>query len=84
MSLSRLVIPVCCCEEGGLLKGRVVDRLESLESGEGPCALVLAQERMRSSNDSESVFFIGVGRDTQGRGVLVRPEYSEFGRFLES
>ena len=31
-----------------LLRGRVGVRLESLESGEGPCALVRAQERMRS------------------------------------
>lgn len=34
-----------------LLKGRVVGRLEPAESGEGPCALVRAQERMRSTND---------------------------------
>jgi hypothetical protein len=47
---------------GGFVRGRVGDRLESLESGEGPCALVLAQERMRSRYDSESgeVFFIDV------------------------
>src|SRR5882724_86194 len=32
-------------EAGGLLRGRVGVRLESLESGEGPCALVRAQER---------------------------------------
>jgi len=33
-----------------------------LESGEGPCALVLAQERTRSIYESESgeVFFIDV------------------------
>jgi hypothetical protein len=39
----------------------------SLESGEGPCALVLAQERMRSAIDSElgEVFFIDVESDTQ-------------------
>ncbi len=39
-----------------------VGRLESLESGEGPCALVRAQERMRSRDESESgeVFFIDV------------------------
>jgi hypothetical protein len=45
-----------------LLKGRVGVRLESLESGEGPCALVLAQERMRSGiYDFESeAFFIDV------------------------
>jgi hypothetical protein len=54
----------------GLLKGRVVDRLVSLESGEGPCALVLAQERMRSINESElgEVFFIDVELDTQRGG----------------
>jgi hypothetical protein len=45
-----------------LLKGRVGGRLESLESGEGPCALVLAQERMRSIYDGVLVeaFFIDV------------------------
>jgi hypothetical protein len=54
----------------GLLKGRVVDRLVSLESGEGPCALVLAQERMRSIYESElgEVFFIDVELDTQRGG----------------
>ena len=34
-----------------VFRGRVGVRLESLESGEGPCALVLAQERMRSIYD---------------------------------
>ena len=45
-----------------LLKGRVGGRLESLESGEGPCALVRAQERMRSIYDGVLVeaFFIDV------------------------
>jgi hypothetical protein len=45
-----------------LLRGRVGVRLESLESGEGPCALVLAQERMRSIYDGVLVeaFFIDV------------------------
>ena len=49
------------------LRGRVGVRLVSLESGEGPCALVLAQERMRSAIDSElgEVFFIDVESDTQ-------------------
>ncbi len=37
-----------------------VGLLES-ESGEGPCALVDAQERMRSVKDTKSVFFIDVG-----------------------
>jgi hypothetical protein len=42
----------------------------SLESGEGPCALVLAQERMRSIYESElgEVFFIDVELDTQRGG----------------
>jgi len=45
-----------------LLRGRVGVRLELLESGEGPCALDLAQERMRSIYESESdeSFFIDV------------------------
>jgi hypothetical protein len=34
-----------------LLRGRIDVRLELAESGEGPCALVRAQERMRSRND---------------------------------
>ena len=44
----------------GLFRGRVC-RLD-LESGEVPCALVLAQERTRSADDLESgeVFFIDV------------------------
>jgi hypothetical protein len=33
-----------------MLKGRVEGRLEPAVSGEGPCALVRAQERMRSKN----------------------------------
>jgi hypothetical protein len=63
------VTPVCW--EGLLLRGRVEGRLESLESGEGPCALVRAQERMRSRDDSESgeAFFIDVESDTQEVGV---------------
>lgn len=69
MSFWADVMPVCC--EGLLLRGRVVGRLESLESGEGPCALVRAQERMRSRDDIESgeVFFIDVESDTQRGGV---------------
>lgn len=73
VSFGRLGFLVCCVfEDEVLLKGRVVDRLESLESGEGPCALVLAQERMRSKNDSESeeVFFIDVVSDTQMGGLV--------------
>jgi hypothetical protein len=55
---------------GGLVKGRVGARLVSLESGEGPCALVLAQERMRSVTDGESgeVFFIDMESGTQRDG----------------
>ena len=43
--------------------------LVSAESGEGPCALVLAQERMRSRVESElgEVFFIDVAQ----RGRMV-------------
>lgn len=70
-SFGRLGFLVCwVLEDEVLLKGRVVDRLESLESGEGPCALVRAQERMRSKIDSESeeVFFIDVVSDTQVGG----------------
>ncbi len=58
-SLRRPVEAVIVVE---LLRGRVGVRLESLESGEGPCALVLAQERMRSIYDGVLVgaFFIDV------------------------
>lgn len=54
----------------GLVRGRVGGRLESAESGEGPCALAFAQERMRSRYDSESgnAFFIDKGK--HARGVL--------------
>jgi hypothetical protein len=44
---------VCCgvSVRSGFVRGRVGGRLELWESGEGPCALVLAQERMRSRYD---------------------------------
>lgn len=45
------VILFCRVEQVELLKGRVEGRLEPAESGEGPCALVRAQERTRSKND---------------------------------
>lgn len=65
----RAGVFLVCCESvcGWLVRGRVGDRLEFLESGEGPCALVLAQERTRSIYDRESgeVFFIDVESDTQ-------------------
>jgi hypothetical protein len=64
-------VDLICCgfDRGGLVRGRVGDRLESLESEEGPCALDLAQKRMRSRYDSESdeAFFIDVETDTQKR-----------------
>lgn len=54
-----------------ILKGRVEGRLEPAGSGEGPCALVRAQERMRSKDDSEAgeAFFIDV-EGWHGRVVL--------------
>ena len=46
------VVPVCCGSvRDEFVRGRVGGRLELWESGEGPCALVLAQERMRSRCD---------------------------------
>jgi hypothetical protein len=56
------VLLLGCVFVGGLLKGRVDGRLESLENGEGPCALVRAQERIRSIYESKSgeAFFIDV------------------------
>ena len=56
----------------GSTMGRVEGRFESLESGEGPCALVRAQERMRSRDVLESgeVFFIDVVFNTQRHNVL--------------
>jgi hypothetical protein len=72
VSFGRLGDPFGVAIEGVLLKGSVVDRLASLERGEGPCALVRAQERMRSRYESESgeVFFIDIVSDTQmGDGV---------------
>ena len=65
--------------EGGLLRGRVGVRLESLENGEGPCALVRAQERMRSIYDGESgeAFFI----DGETRENWSCPEEVEGGRW---
>lgn len=55
----------------GLLMGRV-GRLD-LERGEVPCALVRAQERMRSADELESgeVFFIDVECGGGGGGVVV-------------
>lgn len=56
---------------GGLLRGRTGDLFDSAESGEGPCALVRAQERMRSGYEGESgeVFFIDI--EKKGSGGLV-------------
>jgi hypothetical protein len=70
VSFRGIEVLVCWELVERLLKGRVVDRLVSVESGEGPCALVLAQERMRSINESElgEVFFIDVELDTQRGG----------------
>ena len=68
VSLRAGVVLVCCeSVRDGFVRGRVGGRLESLESGEGPCALVLAQERIRSRYDGESgeVFFIDVESGTQ-------------------
>lgn len=66
--LSSRPMTVCCVfAEVEWLRGRVGFLLESLESGEVPCAWFFAQERMRSRNDSElgEVFFIGVVSDTR-------------------
>ena len=53
----------------------------SLESGEGPCALVLAQERMRSIYESElgEVFFIDVELDTQRGGRVFGDGWMDVG-----
>lgn len=70
LSLVRGTSPVSFffCVDEVLLMGRAEDRLDSAESGEGPCALVRAHERTRSRYEGESIeaSFIDVNGEQLG------------------
>jgi hypothetical protein len=62
-------VDVCVVE---LLRGRIEERFELAESGEGPCALARAQERMRSRNDGESGEASFIDIETQQEALCVK------------
>jgi hypothetical protein len=65
-----------------ILTGRIEGRLESEESGEGPYALVRAQERMRSREvgESDELFFIDVEDGNSGGRCWERENRSSIGK----
>lgn len=77
VSLRGVEVLLWVKELGGLLRGRVEDRLVSLESEVVPCAL--RPERMRSVMDGESgeVFFIDIRGNTSGKCFWVKESVVE-------